>query len=122
MSLLQVWHSSGKLRVGLIIIFVLVAMALLKDVLIDIFVGREVEPLKQGEFQVFLDPSRDHLLGTDRYGRDVLALILVGLPNTLLAAAIAGGISTFVRSEERRVGKECSTGWTATHSSEQRRG
>ena len=91
MAFLNVWNSSGKLRVGLSIIFLLTATALLKDVLIDIFVGRDVDPLAQGKFQVFLDPSSDHLLGTDRYGRDVLALVLVGLPNTLLASAIAGG-------------------------------
>jgi peptide/nickel transport system permease protein len=96
MSLSQLWHSSGKLRVGLTIVFILVLMALFKDVLIDVFVGRDVEPLAQGKFQIFLDPSGDHPLGTDRYGRDVLALVLVGLPNTLLAAAIAGGVSTFV--------------------------
>ena len=96
MAFLNVWNSSGKLRVGLSIIFLLTATALLKDVLIDIFVGRDVDPLAQGKFQVFLDPSSDHLLGTDRYGRDVLALVLVGLPNTLLASAIAGGVGTLV--------------------------
>jgi peptide/nickel transport system permease protein len=96
MSLLHLWNSSGKLRLGLSIIFLLVAMAVFKDVLINILVGSDVEPLAQGKFQIFLDPSRDHLLGTDRYGRDVLALVLVGLPNTLIASAIAGGVSTFV--------------------------
>ena len=96
MILLSIWNSSGKLRVGLSIITVLVLMSLFKELLIDIFVGRDVEPLAQGKFQVFLDPSRDHLLGTDRYGRDVLALIFVGLPNTLAVAAIAGGLSTLV--------------------------
>ena len=96
MAFLAIWNSSGKLRVGLSIIFLLTAMALLKDVLIDIFVGRDVDPLAQGKFQVFLDPSSDHLLGTDRYGRDVLALVFVGLPNTLLASAIAGGLGTLV--------------------------
>jgi peptide/nickel transport system permease protein len=96
MILLSIWNSSGKLRVGLSIIIVLVLMSLFKELLIDIFVGRDVEPLAQGKFQVFLDPSRDHLLGTDRYGRDVLALIFVGLPNTLAVAAIAGGLSTLI--------------------------
>lgn len=96
MAFLDIWNSSGKLRVGLSIIIVLVLMSLFKELLIDIFVGRDVEPLAQGKFQVFLDPSRDHLLGTDRYGRDVLALIFVGLPNTLAVAAIAGGLSTLV--------------------------
>ena len=37
-----------------------------------------------------------HLLGTDRYGRDVLGLVLVGLPNSLMVAAIAGVISTVI--------------------------
>ena len=96
MALLHLWNSSGKLRIGITILVVLGIMAVLKDVLFDLLVSKDVEPLDQGKFQVFLDPSRDHLLGTDRYGRDVFGLVLVGLPNSLAVAAIAGGISTLI--------------------------
>lgn len=96
MAFLQLWNSSGKLRLGLSILIVLGIMAVLKDVLFDLLVSKDVEPLDQGKYQVFLDPSRDHLLGTDRYGRDVFGLVLVGLPNSLAVAAIAGGLSTLI--------------------------
>ncbi len=49
-----------------------------------------------GSFAIFLNPSREHLLGTDRFGRDVLALVLVGLPNSLIVAGIAGLLATVI--------------------------
>jgi peptide/nickel transport system permease protein len=96
MALLQVWHSSGKFRVGAIITLLLIAMALFHNVLIRWAVGGDVDPLETGAFGIFEDPSGDHWLGTDRYGRDVLGLVLVGLPNSLKVAAIAGVISTII--------------------------
>jgi peptide/nickel transport system permease protein len=65
--------------------------------LIRLTIG-DIDPMQTGSFMVFEDPSRDHLLGTERYGRDVLALVLVGLPNSLKVAAIAGLISTVIGS------------------------
>ncbi|QCW49562.1 ABC transporter permease [Nocardioides dongxiaopingii] len=40
-----------------------------------------------------LAPSREHLLGTDRYGRDLLLRVLVGLRLSLLVGALAALIS-----------------------------
>ena len=45
--------------------------------------------------------SPGHLLGTDEFGRDMLARLVWGARISLLA-----GVGT-ARSEERRVGKEC---------------
>jgi peptide/nickel transport system permease protein len=39
-----------------------------------------------------LAPSADHLLGTDDQGRDLLAVIVVGLPLTLRIGLLAGGV------------------------------
>jgi peptide/nickel transport system permease protein len=65
--------------------------------LIRLLIG-DIDPMQTGSFMVFESPSRAHPLGTDRYGRDVLALVLVGLPNSLKVAAIAGIISTVIGS------------------------
>jgi peptide/nickel transport system permease protein len=47
-----------------------------------------------GLYGIFLDPSSDHWLGTDRFGRDVLALVLISLPVSLTVAFLAGALST----------------------------
>lgn len=95
MGFARVWRSSAKLRVGAIILAALIALALAHQFVIYLVMGK-TDPLAAGSFAIFLDPSREHLLGTDRFGRDVLALVLIGLPNSLLVAAIAGVLSTLI--------------------------
>ena len=95
MALARIWRSSGKFRVGAVITLLLIATALLHNLLIRLVIG-DTEPLQTGSFANFLNPSREHPLGTERFGRDVLGLVLVGLPNSLLVAAIAGCISTVI--------------------------
>ncbi len=95
MVLARVWRSSGKFRVGAVIIIALVLIAVLHPLLVRLVIG-DVGPLQTGTFAIFLDPSRQNPLGTDRFGRDVLALVLIGLPNSLMVAAIAGVISTVI--------------------------
>jgi peptide/nickel transport system permease protein len=95
MALVQLWQSSPRFRVGITITLTLIVTALLSDVLIRLVIG-DRDPLATGSFGIFEDPSSEHWLGTDRYGRDTLALVLVGLPNSLKVAAIAGGISTVI--------------------------
>ncbi|HEY7031627.1 MAG TPA: ABC transporter permease [Thermomicrobiales bacterium] len=95
MAFMQIWRASPKFRIGLIITFLLVAAALLHGPLTKLAIG-DVDPLANGSFGIFENPSRDHLLGTDRYGRDVLGLVFVGLPNSLGTAAIGGAISTLI--------------------------
>ncbi len=95
MVLARVWGSSGKFRVGAVIIIALILIAVLNPLLVRLVIG-DVGPLQTGTFDIFLDPSRQNPLGTDRFGRDVLALVLIGLPNSLMVAAIAGVISTVI--------------------------
>jgi peptide/nickel transport system permease protein len=95
MALIQIWRSSARFRVGATITLVLIVTAVFSDFLIRLVIG-DRDPLATGSFGIFEDPSSEHWLGTDRYGRDVLALVLVGLPNSLKVAAIAGGISTVI--------------------------
>ena len=63
-------------------------------------------------------PSGQYLLGTTQTGQDVLSQLLSGIRLTLELAFLVGVIATalsvlvgvtsaFLRSEERRVGKEC---------------
>ena len=95
MGIVRVWRSSGKFRVGVVITATLIVLALLHQLIIQLVIG-DTEPLATGSFAIFLSPVWEHPLGTDRFGRDVLALVLVGLPNSLIVAGIAGVISTMI--------------------------
>lgn len=95
MALARIWRSSGKFRLGATIMLLLIGTALLNPLLVRLVIG-DTNPLQSGSYDIFLDPNRQNPLGTDRFGRDVLALVLIGLPNSLLVAAIAGGISTVI--------------------------
>jgi len=95
MGIVRVWRSSSKFRVGVVITATLIVLALLHQLIIQLVIG-DTEPLATGSFAIFLSPVREHPLGTDRFGRDVLALVLVGLPNSLIVAGIAGVISTMI--------------------------
>lgn len=43
-------------------------------------------------FDPGLKPSGDHLLGTDRQGRDVLAALIMSIPNTVKVGLLAGAV------------------------------
>lgn len=96
MAVLRLWHESGKFKLGAILTLLLIAIALLKQPLLILHLGGEINPMREASFPIFLDPSRDHPLGTDRFGRDVLGLVLIGLPVSLKVAFIAGGLSTVI--------------------------
>jgi peptide/nickel transport system permease protein len=95
MGFARVWRSSIKFRVGVTITVALIALGLVHRLLVYLAIGA-TDPLTTGSFGIFLNPSREHLLGTDRFGRDVLALVLVGLPNSLIVAGIAGLLATVI--------------------------
>jgi len=96
MILINLWKESGKFRLGAIITLFLIMTALLHQVLLNAVIGDDIDPVAAGSFGIFLDPNREHLLGTDRFGRDVMALVLIALPVSLTVAFVAGAISTAI--------------------------
>jgi len=95
MFLTRLYRESGKFRTGLLITLGLIVLALLSPILVQWRIG-DVDPLKAGAFPIFADPDGTHWLGTDRFGRDVLSLVLIALPVSLTVAFLAGIISTFI--------------------------
>jgi peptide/nickel transport system permease protein len=93
MALVRVWRTSLTFRVGFVITLFLVLGAIFSKVLLRLYLG-DVDPLQVGLNPIFLDPNGENWLGTDRFGRDVLGLVLVGLPNSVQVAVLAGGVST----------------------------
>ncbi len=93
MVFVNLFRESGKFRLGIVITFLLIFLALINPLLLNWAIG-DTDPMKVGSFGIFDDPSRDHLLGTDRFGRDVLGLVLIALPVSLTVAFLAGLLST----------------------------
>jgi peptide/nickel transport system permease protein len=90
------WMSTrGKLTVGLGLILLLVLIAAFHN-LIDNHIGGGQNPLVLGYAQRWLPPGGHYKFGTDEYGRDILALSVTGLVNSLVVGAIAGVISTVI--------------------------
>jgi peptide/nickel transport system permease protein len=95
MAVVNLFRESGKFRLGVIITLILIVIALLRTPLLRLAIG-DTDPMAVGSFGIFLDPTRDHPLGTDRFGRDVLGLVLIALPVSLLVAFLAGALSTIL--------------------------
>jgi peptide/nickel transport system permease protein len=89
------WSKSRTLIVGLCILGLLILVALLQPVLNRLLIG-DLDPITMGSFRSYLPLSAEHPLGTDRWGRDWLAELLLGLRYSLVIGALAGGVATFV--------------------------
>src|SRR5207244_11464835 len=81
-----------QLTVGLVVIAALVLLGLVGLLFVDVS-GAQV-----GSAIPDLTPSREHPLGTDTVGRDLLSVIIVGTPLTLTIGLIAGVIGLGIGS------------------------
>jgi peptide/nickel transport system permease protein len=95
MRLAALWRTSPKLLVGFVILVFLFVVAVVHPWIVDL-IGRGRNPIDIGAYTAWLRPSGAHLLGTDRYGRDVLAMTVTGLWASLLVGVMAGVLSTIV--------------------------
>ena len=90
-----IWNSSNKLKIGLLIILFFVVVAVLNEPIVRM-IGRGKDPIETAAYMPWQLPNRTNWLGTDRYGRDILALAVKGLAASLQVGAVAGLISTFI--------------------------
>lgn len=88
-------RESPRLVVGIIILAILILMAVLEPVVnsarLHGMLSTEI-----GNFDLNQPVSWAHPLGTDNFGRDVLALQFTGLRNSIFIGLIAGGLATAV--------------------------
>ena len=80
---------------GRLIFFLVLAAILL---LVTIFAGRIVpyDPYAQDLSKSMMPPSSEHLMGTDRYGRDMFSRVIVGAQVSIFSTlALVGVISVF---------------------------
>jgi peptide/nickel transport system permease protein len=86
---------SKKLRVGVSIMSLLTGLSLLEP-LVNSFRLGGLQSSAIGFFPRLLSPSLEHPLGTDHFGRDVLAMLFTGLKNSLIVGFLVGGVSTTI--------------------------
>ena len=79
-------RRNRKLLVGIVLVGALVAVAVLGPLFVDM---ETADPMSVAPDR---PPSRDYLLGTESQGRDMLALMIAGIPLTLQIGLIAGAI------------------------------
>ncbi|MFP9191149.1 ABC transporter permease [Natrialbaceae archaeon A-CW1-1] len=96
-TLAKLRHSPTSL-VGLIIIAGLIFMALfsaLDNFVFDraIITWLHADPHAMDQDMRYEEPSRDHPMGTDRYGRDILVRVVYGSRTALTIGIVAVGIS-----------------------------
>jgi peptide/nickel transport system permease protein len=87
-------HARGNpnLIAGVAIVAIIVGFGLVGPFLIH------QEATRTTAFAKDLKPSLEHFLGTDSFGRDIMALIVVGTPQTVKVGLIAGSIALAVGS------------------------
>src|ERR1044071_3753298 len=83
-------RGNSSLLAGLSIVAVIVLFGLIGPFLI------RQESTRTTAFAKDLTPSVTHILGTDSFGRDIFALIVVGTPQTVKVGLVAGGIALLV--------------------------
>ncbi|HEY8446894.1 MAG TPA: ABC transporter permease [Thermomicrobiales bacterium] len=79
-------RRNPKLLLGLVMLIALLALGTLGPLVIDTDTARPMSVIPDQP------PSREHLFGTESQGRDMLALVVRGIPLTVEIGLIAGAI------------------------------
>ncbi|MCX9078759.1 MAG: ABC transporter permease, partial [Candidatus Methanoperedens sp.] len=94
LNLRFIWESK-LLTIGIIIFLLICLISIIQPILLRALIG-DLDPMEVGSFPLFDPISATHPLGTDRYGRDVMALLLLGLRYSLSIGLLSGLISTII--------------------------
>lgn len=90
MLLLRYLRRNWSLGIGVFVLVLLIAFTVIGFMVID---PKDAYPLAAPSKR---PPSWDYLLGTDFFGRDMLAAMVVGMWQTAVIGVIAGGIGTAI--------------------------
>ena len=94
-QVVRILRASPKLIAGGSVFLLLILAAVLSEPINDARLDHH-RSTEIGVFEVLEPASPRHPLGTDHFGRDVLALLFTGIRNSLIIGLIAGGIATAV--------------------------
>jgi peptide/nickel transport system permease protein len=89
-GLVLVWKRSPSLVIGLVMVSFLVIIAIFGDKLAP------YDPIKQDFKSMLKPPSSEHIMGTDKFGRDAFSRVLVGTKIDLQIGIIATILPLFI--------------------------
>lgn len=91
---MYLWRKSRLTMVGTIIVLAFLMVAIVAPYVAP------YDPIEQNLKEKLLPPSREHLFGTDQFGRDIFSRVLYGsriaLWIILLVSLISGGVGTMI--------------------------
>ena len=88
-------RGSFKLKVGLTIFSLVAGVGILEPVINNYRLNGH-SSISLGTYERLLPISIQHPLGTDYFGRDMLALVFTGLRYSLMIGFLAGGVATLI--------------------------
>jgi peptide/nickel transport system permease protein len=91
----RLFTQSRLFTIGVLILGTLILIALFQPIINTWLIG-DVNPISMGTYDRYMEISRDHLLGTDNWGRDWAALLVLGLRYSLIIGFIAGTVATMI--------------------------
>ena len=89
-SVLTFFKENRLFTFGLLLLLALFLFGLIGSMLIS------AKKADMGANPLNLSPSREHLLGTDGLGRDMLAVMVIGIPNTFKIGFLAGAVGVII--------------------------
>ena len=92
-AMLELWHQLKKNKAAVISLFIIIALFLVA-LFADLIAPYHYD--YQDYSASFAPPSREHLLGTDRLGRDVLSRLIYGSRQSLLLGVGATAIAAVI--------------------------
>ncbi|MCB0182967.1 MAG: ABC transporter permease, partial [Caldilineaceae bacterium] len=94
-GLISFFATNKRFLVGFLLFLIVVLLALFQPLLVRWRLG-DVSPMTTGTYPLYVDPNPENLLGTDRMGRDVFSVLLVGLRYSLMIGLMAGSLATLL--------------------------
>ena len=91
----NLFTRSRLFAVGVTILGVLILLGVLQPLVNRLLIGN-VDPISMGTFDTMAEPSAGHLLGTDKWGRDWAALLVLGLRYSLVIGILSGTVATLI--------------------------
>ncbi len=82
------WQPAGLIAVSVVVLFVLIA------ILAPWLAPHD--PLSQSFLSINAQPTADHLLGTDQFGRDVLSRLIYGSRNSLIIGFLSPTLAALI--------------------------